>query len=431
MPAAEPAQLIQAFDEQVTGFHTEAFSLSEDLQWLGRLRDLGATVAVTLHSSRILEVLAREALARAGLSGPRKSSTDGPRLNDMLRQLMEYHSLSLETYRLLDRLRDLGNKARHVLRKVSVADADQGYAIVLRGLQWFFCEFPDGPKLKSLTVPNHPLDSLLPLEAATLLSLLESADLDRRGFLARLGLERRHCPLLVSPVLAAVLIERLLDGTRADEAQIVLRAALERFPDDIRLRQLQGLLWSRAGRLEDACRWLEAIEATDSAADEETQGILAGAYKRRADAEPARREEWLKASHAKYERGWRQSRETNTYLGINAAAIALWLRMPGNAPAIARGIRDLLEARRRRLIQAGGTGKRFLNCWDQLTLAEAHLLLQEWESARQCYREAIDRFPRQAKALEVAREQAVKNLAALGRSDLVGELFPVLNRPPA
>ena len=74
------------------------------------------------------------------------------------------------TYRLLDRLRDLGNKARHVLQKVSIADADQGYAIVLRGLNWFFCEFPDGPKLKCLTVYNQPLDSLLPLNVASLLA---------------------------------------------------------------------------------------------------------------------------------------------------------------------------------------------------------------------------------------------------------------------
>jgi tetratricopeptide (TPR) repeat protein len=424
MPTATTSHLIKAFDAQVTAFHTEAFTLSEDLEWLDRLRELRATVAVTLHGARILEVLAREALVRTGLGGSRKHGIDAPRINDILRQLMEYDRLSLETYRLLDRLRDLGNKARHVLRKVSVADAEQGYAIVLRGLQWFFCEFSDGPKLKCLTVHNQPLDSLLPLEVATLLSLLESADLDRRGFLATLGLERRHCPLLVSPVLAAVLIERLLDGNRADEAQFVLTAALNRFPDDIRLRQLQGLLWSRAGRLEDACHWLEAIEATDSAADEETQGILAGAYKRRADAEPARREEWLKTAHGKYERGWRQSRETNTYLGINAAALAVWLRLSGKTSAIARGIRDLLEARRQRLIQADGTTPRFLNCWDQLTLAEAHLLLQDWDSAQQCYREAVDRFPKQSKALDVARVQANKNLVALGRSDLVDKLFP-------
>jgi tetratricopeptide (TPR) repeat protein len=254
--------------------------------------------------------------------------------------------------------------------------------------------------------------------------MLESADLNPGGFLATLGLERRHCPLLVSPILAAVLAEKLLDSDRSAEAQVVLSAALEVFPDDIRLRQLQGLLWSRAGRLEEACSWLEAIEVTDSAADEETQGILAGAYKRWADADAERREEWLTASHAKYERGWRQSHQTSTYLGINAAALALWLQLPGKTRPLAQTIRDLLQARRQGLAQAAGGAPRFLSCWDQLALAEAHLLLEEWDAARQCYHEAFERFARQTKALEVAREQAKRNLESLGRVDLIATFFP-------
>lgn len=424
MSDSSTSQLLKAFAPPVVAFHVGAFTLAEDLEWLDRHRNLRAAVAVILHGTRILEALAREALALAGLPVPRRHGIEAPRINDVLRQLMHYDRLSSETYRLLDRLRDLGNKARHVLRKVSVADAEQGYAIVLRGLHWFFCEFPDGPKLKCLTVHNQPLDSLLPFDVADLLNMLESRELGPHGFLDTLGLERRRCPLLVSPLFAAVLVEKLLDGNRGDEAQAVLSAVLDRFPDDIRLRQLQGLLWSRAGRLEEACGWLEAVEATDSAADEETQGILAGVYKRRADAEPARREEWLRASHAKYERGWRQSQETNTYLGINAAAMALWLRLPGKSAPIAHTIRELLETRRQSLAQAGDRTPRFLNCWDQLTLAEAHLLLLEWDAARQCYREAVERFPNQTKALDVARDQANKDLEALDRPDLTGTTYP-------
>jgi tetratricopeptide (TPR) repeat protein len=412
--SAPQSQLISALAPQVAAFRTEAFTLAEDLEWLGQLRALRAPVGVVFHSTRTLEVLAREALARSGLVGPRTHGMDVPRMNDVLKQLMDYGRLHRDTYRLLDRLRDLGNKARHVVRKVSLADADQGYAIVLRGLQWYFCEFPEGPRLKALTVHNQPLTDLLPHDVVALLAMLESAGLDAHGFLATLGLERQHCPVLVSPVLASVLIEKLLDAGRA-EAQVVLSAALERFPDDIRLRQLQGLLWSRAGKLEEACAWLEATDTTDTAADEETQGILAGAYKRRADAEPARRDEWLKAAHARYERGWRQSRETNTYLGINAAALGLWLRLSGLGTAIARKVRGLLDARRR-----GLAGKaQSLNLWDQLTIAEAHLLLEEFDAARKEYSEAGVRFPAQGKALEVARGQAKKDLEALGRGDMV------------
>jgi tetratricopeptide (TPR) repeat protein len=424
MSTSSTSPLINAFDARVTAFHTAAFTLTEDLEWLDQLRSLRAPVAVILHSTRILEVLARHALVQTGLESGRNSSLNAPGLNDILRQLMHYDRLSVETYRLLDRLRDLGNKARHVLRKVSVADAEQGYAIALRAIHWYFCEFPGGLALKSLCVHNQPLDALLPIEVAGLLAMLEAAELDKTGFLSILGLDRRHCPLLVSPVLAAVLIEKLLDGKRTTEAQVVLTSGLERFPDDVRLRQLQGLLLSRVGRLEEACFLLESIEMVDSEADEETQGILAGAYKRRAEADPAKADEWLRACHAKYALGWRQSHEANTYLGINAAATALWLGLSGLTEPIAISIRNLLEARRLGLEQVDRDKPRCLNCWDQLTLAEAHLLLQDWDAARQCYQEAVERFPGQTKPLEVARQQAKKNLGALGRADLIDGMLP-------
>ena len=424
MSVASTSLLINAFDARVTAFHTAAFTLAEDLEWLDQLRNLRAPVAVILHCTRILEVLTRQALVQSGLESGRNSNLYAPGLNEVLRQLMHYDRLSVETYRFLDRLRDLGNKARHVLCKVSVADAEQGYAIALRAIHWYFCEFPGGLALKCLCVHNQPLDALLPIEVAGLLAMLEAAELDRAGFLSTLGLERRHCPLLVSPVLAAVLIEKLLDRKRTAEAQGVLTAALERFPDDVRLRQLQGLLLSRVGRLEEACALLESMERVDSEADEETQGILAGAYKRRAEAEPARRDEWLRACHTKYLLGWRQSREANTYLGINAAATALWLGISGLTEPIARSVRNRLEARRLALARADRDRPPFLNCWDQLTLAEAHLLLQEGDAARQCYREAVERFPGQTTAIDVARQQANRNLVALGQADLIERMLP-------
>jgi len=104
--------------------------------------------------------------------------------------------------------------------------------------------------------------------------------------------------------------------------------------------------------------------------------------------------------------------------------MALWLGLPGQATPTATSIRDLLEARRLGLAPADSEAPRWLNCWDQLTLAEAQLLLQEWDAARQRYREAVERFPTQIEALEVARKQANKDLEALGRADLIGSIFP-------
>ncbi len=416
--------LIDALDPRVTAFQAKAFTLAEDLEWLDRLREQKATVAVTLHGARILEVLAREALKRAGLAVTTGKGISSPAIHDILKLLLRYDLLSRPTYRLVDRLRDLGNNARHVLRKVTVADADLGYAIVLRGLHWFFCEFPQGPKLKCLVVHMQSLDSLLPFNALRQLELLESADLDPETFLAKLELDRSHCPLLVSPVLAAALIEKLLDGNRVGQAEEVLNASLRRYPEEIRLRQLKGLLLSRTGRLEEACNCLDAIESTESAADEETQGILAGTYKRRADQDLERRDEWLGACHEWYESGWQLSQESNTYLGINTAATALWLGISGKTAPIAAKIRNLLESRQRALARSSGEMPRRLNCWDQLTLAEAYLLLKQWDKARQGYHEAVERFPKEAMALKVAREQANRNLAAMERTDLIGTVFP-------
>ena len=105
-------RLLEAFDPRVTAFRTAKFSLAEDLDWLDRLRAMEASVGVILHGTRILEVLARQAREQIGLADA------DSRMNQGLLQLMVYDCLSKDTYRLLDRLRDLGNKARHVLRKV-------------------------------------------------------------------------------------------------------------------------------------------------------------------------------------------------------------------------------------------------------------------------------------------------------------------------
>ena len=415
-PAAP--RLVDALDGRVTAFQTPKFLLADDLGWLDRLRALRAPVAAILHAARILEVLVHEALRQVWLGGP-PGDFD---LNQVLRLLVQYDCLTKDAYRLLDGLRDLGNAARHIKRKVAFDDADLGYALALRTLHWYFCEFPKGPGLTSVAVHNQPLDALLPSRVASPLAMLESAELRGPGFVERLRLNDRFGVLLMSPLLAAVLVERLLDGGRTDEAQAVLTAGLGWSSDDVRLRQLQGLLWSRTGRLAESCAWLEKIGPDDSAADEETQGILAGAYKRRAETEPARRGEWLAACHDRYVRGWRRSGERNPYLGINAAATALWLGLAGPGASAAAAVRDLVTERRRGL--AFGGAARFLNCWDQLTLAEAHLLLREWDAAREAYREARERFPRQTKALEVAREQARKDLEALGQAGLLESIFP-------
>jgi tetratricopeptide (TPR) repeat protein len=415
-------RLVEAFDRRVLAFQTPNFSLYEDLDWMGRLRAIDAPVGVILHASRILEVLANDALDRVGLVVVKRT------LEKVLEGLADGGHLPGRAYRLLDRLRDLGNAARHARARVGVGHAEQGFALVVRGMQWYFCEFAGGLRLNSLTAHNEPLDALLPDGLRQPLALLESAKIGEHGFLRSVGLDRPDAALLLSPVFPAILAERLLDDRRHDPADAVLSAARQHFPDDVRIRQLQGLLWSRTGRLSEACDCLGAIGRVDPVTDQETHGILAGAYKRRAEAEPERRVDWLKAAHKRYERGWRDSQRTNTYLGINTAALALRLGMAGQVEPIARRVRVLLEARREQLARSGTPERRFLNVWDQLSLAEAHLLLRSWEEAKRLYAEARERFAAQKGALGVADEQGIVDLTALGRADLAGDIFPLVVR---
>src|SRR4051794_3500033 len=97
MPIPAMPRLLDALEPRVTAFQTHAFSLSEDLDWLDRLRGLQAPVGVILYSSRILEVLARQAGILVGLA----AVDDG--LHDCLRKLLAYQNLSKDAYRLLDR----------------------------------------------------------------------------------------------------------------------------------------------------------------------------------------------------------------------------------------------------------------------------------------------------------------------------------------
>jgi tetratricopeptide (TPR) repeat protein len=401
-----------AFDPRVTGFHTDKFSLREDLEWLDCQRGIRSPVGTILHGTRILEVLTRHAMTKV----PRPQLPLADNVTAHLNHLLEKDHLTKETHTLLIELRTLGNQARHARGKHSFADAEQGYLLVLRCLRWYFCEFDKGPRLASLVAPGHSLEALLPAELARTLAILESSEVNGPGFLGTLNLDRLDCEVLKSFVFPAVLVERLLDRGRPDEAQTLLTAASARFPDEPRLRQLQGLLWSRTGQLEKACACLEALESTGRVADEETRGILAGVYKQRADAEPSRRNELLIKSHEKYMQGWQASAKSNGYLGINAAATALWLGRAKESVRIAKVVYQLIEERRKRVAPG------FLYCWDQLTLAEAHLLLKEWNDATRWYAEAKKQFPQFAKVHDVARTQANKSLIALRQPDLIDKI---------
>jgi hypothetical protein len=413
--------LLEAFDPTVTAFRCEesGFVLRDDLDRLDRVRSAGAEEAVVFYCSRILEVMARSLL--------RPVHRLSEHMAQNLNLLREYRSLPMPLKRWLDRLRELGNDARHAERPITKDDADCAFVILLRWLHWYFCEYPWGGFRSSFTVHNQSLEMLLPDKIARLIDRLDHPD-GAEELLAQLYLKEADNLVLLTPVIPAVLAEILLGRGKLEEAYQVIWSARKRFDRALRLRQLEALYWSRRGsaeadvrHLHKARQALEAIRPGGSPADEETHGILGGIYKRLAELDAANTS-WLRRCYEAYRRGWDLSQHTNNYLGINAATIALRLGEKKEADYLAAEVKQVLDALRESL-RTSGTGSRTLTYWDQATLAEACLLLGDLKGARDLYSDAFARFPEKTAEIEVTRTQARRILADLGQDNRSAEVL--------
>lgn len=413
--------LLEALDPAVTAFRCEdsGFILRDDLDRLDRVRNAGAAEAVVFYCSRILEVMARHLL--------RPFYRPSEQMAQNLNLLHRYCTLPLPIKRWLDRLRELGNDARHVGRLLTKDDADLAFVILLRWLHWYFCEYPWGDFRSAFTVHNQSLETLLPDKISRLIDRLERPEgVDE--LLTSLRPEERDNLVLLTPVIPAVLVEILLGRGKLEEASQVLRSARKRFDRDLRLRQLEALYWSRrgstegvVGHLHQARQALEMLRPGGSPADEETHGILGGVYKRLSELDAAENS-WLRRCHEEYRRGWELSQHSNIYLGINAASTAVWLGEKEAANRLAAEVKQNLDALREALRTKEG-GPRTLTYWDQVTLAEACLLLGDLEQSRTLYAEAFARFPEKVAEIEVTRKQARRILATLGQSNQSADLL--------
>jgi hypothetical protein len=387
-----------------------AFSLASDLDRLDRVRAAGAAESAVLYCNRIVEAMARRTVGPAA-----RSAT--PSLAGLINDLVKYHHLPQPLKRLLHALRELGNDARHAVQPVTAAEVDVAFAVLLRWLQWAFCESASGPRLPALNRPNGRADALLPRGLARLVEAAAAGE----EVLAQLTAEHAAGGALLTPLLLAAAAEALI-GRKGGlpAARGVLDAGLSRFPSDRRLRQLDGLYWSRRGGAEQNVEHLHTARAVLEpllpqggalATDEETFGILGGVYKRLSELDPVSARDWLWQSHRTYRAGWEQSRRGNDYLGINAATTGLWLGLDTVA-AVAEPICDGLSALAARLRADG----RALDFWDQVTWAEALLLRRDLGPAGEQYRDAFGRSPDRAPEIGVAAKQARRILDQLGES---------------
>ena len=172
------------------------------------------------------------------------------------------------------------------------------------------------------------------------------------------------------------LAEQHLKGGEPLLAYDVATQGLAAFPDDVRLRQLQGLALARSGAGERARRVLEALKA-EGHADEESLGMLARTSK---DLWAASRAPADRARHlAEAARLYRESYEATggAWTGINAATLALLLGEEARARKIAGAVAAKTDA---------ATAQD--PYWALATLAEAALIAQDWAHARQLYERA-------------------------------------------
>lgn len=385
-------------------------TLEGDLANLNKVYAAGAAEAVVFYCARILEAILKDSHLLFFGEDPNPRSRK-PGLADIEQKLFDYNLLKQNRYYWAKGLRLLGNDVRHSLRRIKADEADCALVFLEFILVWYFCEFPLGPRQNTIYKGQARIDraggNLLPDLAWT----LDSSRLNPEKLKVVFGPHGQDYfkkfstnftfPLLLIDIFIAqgdhTSAARLIEGLESF-AYKQKGALRDRFV------QLQGLLLSRDDRLDEAMQLLEKedarLRARSERIDVETTGILAGVYKRiwkqRQD------EGYLHKSYETYRKGWRDSK--STYLGINAATTALWLKNTLESQQLAREIKGILE-KRRKLIQQKTDNRYDLNYWDMVTLAEACLLTNNLKDSIELYQLAIKAYKNQPEDIEVTRQQ--------------------------
>ena len=360
------------------------FALQSELDALERVSEIGAHEAVIFHCARVFEVVLRRAVD--DILGERSATIYGS-----MSRLTEIGLLrgKIQTT-LFHALRRLGNEVRHVHRQVVQLDAELALSVASEVLGWHVA------RQTGADILHHQLDQKDGL--AELFRLL--LDLEKQGddVAPLVQFWRGHSQEFnyQTPALSTLVIDVLMahgGEENFNTANEFIQASLARFPDDVRLRQLNGWCLRQRSFLDESIAELESL-VTPQTTDPESLGLLAGTLKRRWDDDDfwtgraqRKRDALLKRIADLYRRGWRQSRYTQTYVGINAAAMALLSGDSSSASRVAQQVLVLFEHRMGK--QGVVDGVRWVDYWDQATYAEANLILGHFDVARANYRDAM------------------------------------------
>lgn len=182
-----------------------------------------------------------------------------------------------------------------------------------------------------------------------------------------------------TPSTMASLAQKFLGQGEPLLACDVVSEALAKWPEDIRLRQLQGLALARSGATERANAILETLRSAGQT-DEETLGMLGRTYKDLASyaRSTPEREQLLSRAGEIYTQAYESS--GGYWSGINAATMHLLIGETERAQELARKVRAqcLKEVE-------DPSGDSY---WEVAALGEAALILRDWSEAEKWYERA-------------------------------------------
>ncbi len=398
--AAEPERL----DARGLAPTSHGFSLGSDLEHLSAVLAVRAPEATIFYGGRILEALSGAAVEQVG--GEAKPN---PFAN--MKYLEDLALLKKDQGYWAHGLRRLGNEVRHLARPVGFGGAEAAALLVERGMVGYFEVFAAGPRLASLFRAEEVADGpLFPPEDPEIARLFRQ--IDKPGGLAELA-ARPLSPAEVAaleraPTAACLLAEKWIDAGLLEPADRLFALLEKTIAGELRLLQLKAVACNRRRDPEGSIALLQPV-ASAGAVDEETLGILAGAYKRRWDRSRGTAREDLKAleqSQRYYDRAWQNSKQASYYNGINAATTALFLGKPDKAREIAALVVGVI-LKQASAVQAR-TGRDLLaeNYWLAATLAEARLLEGDDKAAAQSYEKAFVTFATERGNFATTAQQA-------------------------
>lgn len=363
--------------KEASSFAFVRFHLKAELDKLLRVRDEKLSEATIFYSSRILEVLSTSALKQVSLEW-------NANIFSNLERLWDYGLIPIDTLYWAHGLRRICNAVRHPMAELELPAGNTALAFLECFLAWFFCKFKYGHRVESLTMNNTGSILIDDPWLLRIMKQIEKPESDSAEMAKSIcNNDGDYGKVLEIPAIISVVAEKLISRDLLAVASDLLKRSLEIYPSNVRLVQLKSLCYSRIGRYNDAVDLLEPLHAKHQN-DEETIGILSGIYKRLWKSSQERG--WLAKSHKTYKKGWLRDK-TSAYLGINTASTALFCGMESESRGIAAKVLELLN--KRKLALKRGRNKRIaLNLWDQLTIAEAQLLLGNCAEAKEAFENA-------------------------------------------